>query len=277
MRLLHPRCSLCVVRLFERQLLATCNSQISSHPRIPCFLSIGSLLCCFIFGVYCSSIEFKPDDDGNDTTSDTLRFGPWYQQSTELVEVGVGGNTYYKTTTGCSKLQGDFDIDSKWKTVRAFTIITPIIAALLTIGLFFGTLWYYWTAASWRALASIYLIILPVFQGITFLLFESNLCKENPLINLELYTEDCQWGAGASANVVATVGWFLTGIVMLAMGAPTRPPRPPPETQTVTYQQTTNPDGTPSSVVTTTVVKGVAVDAKTHEGDDADVHAEKAL
>lgn len=144
--------------------------------------------------------------------------------------------------------------------VRAFTIITPVIGAFMTIGLLFGALCYYWTATGWRALAAGYLVVMPVFQGITFLLLESNLCKENPLIDLEVYTEDCQWGAGASANVVATVGWFLTGLVMLWMGAPTRPPRPPPETQTVTYQQTTNPDGT--TVIATTVVKGVAVDTK---------------
>jgi len=45
---------------------------------------------------------------------------------------------------------------------------------------------------------------------------------------------------------------------MLVIGAPKRPVQGPAETQTVTYQKTTNPDGT-STVAEVAVVKGVAV------------------
>lgn len=62
---------------------------------------------------------------------------------------------------------------------------------------------------------------------------------------------------GAKCNIAATILWFLAGVSMFKIEAPTRTARPPPETQTVTYQKTTQADGT--EVVTKNVVKGVAV------------------
>jgi hypothetical protein len=86
-------------------------------------------------------------------------------------------------------------------------------------------------------------------------------------LNLEIYVDDCQWGQGLTANVVSTVLWFLTGATMLVMGVPERQARPPPETQTVTYQQTTNADGT-VTVAETAVVKGIAVETGLEKDQD---------
>jgi hypothetical protein len=73
-----------------------------------------------------------------------------------------------------------------------------------------------------------------------------------------LYNDECEWDSGSTANVFSTVLWFCTGLAMLALGAPQRPERPPAETQTVTYQQTENPEGG-TTVVEVNVVKGTAV------------------
>lgn len=114
-------------------------------------------------------------------------------------------------------------------------------------------------------LAGISIIILPLFQGLTFLIFQSNACENNPVVSaigtvgtVDLYENACQWSDGLNANVTACVLWFAAGVYMLAIGAPTLLERPPPETQEVTYQKTDDKDGT-QVVSEVAVVKGTAV------------------
>jgi hypothetical protein len=76
--------------------------------------------------------------------------------------------------------------------------------------------------------------------------------------------EDCEMDWGSYANVVSVILFFVTGIVMLIMGAPTRPPPKEQELHTVTYQQETNEQGDPvvQEVNTEiTIVKGANVPA----------------
>lgn len=108
----------------------------------------------------------------------------------------------------------------------------------------------------------VFLVVLPLFQGLTFLIYNSSFCTDNPILALygvsDDYSSECQWNQGSTANVVSVVLWFLTGVAMMVVGCPQRPVRPPPETQAVAYQQTTGPDGT-STVSQVGVVKGTTV------------------
>jgi len=110
-------------------------------------------------------------------------------------------------------------------------------------------------------------ITLTFFQGLTFLFLQSSACSDNPLyasgaqsdaMTEQYYKDECTWDKGMSWNVAATILWFLTGVSMVIIGAPVRPERPPPETQQVTYQKTTNPDGT-TTVAEVGVVKGTSI------------------
>ena len=58
-----------------------------------------------------------------------------------------------------------------------------------------------------------------------------------------IYSDTCEWDWGTYANLASMILFFLTGVVMLLMGPPTRPDPKEPEMQTVTYQQTTNDNG----------------------------------
>ena len=229
--------------------------------RIPAFLSTVALTASFVSGLWCQSIKFQAADDVNPT----LQFGPWYRQTTELVEIGtIDNETKYTTRNSCTPLKdyGDYYVDTKWKTTRAFTVLAPLIGAFLTFGLYLNACFYRANAACYKWTAVVmYMILLTTFQGLTFLLLESNLCQENPFLldSAAIYPNDCEWDDGMTANVVSTAAWFLTGAVMLIQGAPKRPPRPPAETQAVTYQKTVAADGT-TAVAETKVVKGVAVD-----------------
>lgn len=142
------------------------------------------------------------------------------------------------------------------------SIIAPIIGGLLTVGLWLAPCWYRFQHGSWRSLAIFFLVFMTLFQGLTFLIYSSSMCLDNPVLAMsgssDLHSSECSWGQGSTSNAISVVLWFLTGAAMLAVGCPERPPRGPPETQTVTYQQTTNPDGT-TTVSEVAVVKGTAV------------------
>jgi hypothetical protein len=121
--------------------------------------------------------------------------------------------------------------------------------------------------SKWRSMALFFCVIITLFQGLTLLLLQSNAaCHDNRIVqSLEetvgrsVYNESCVWDEGSSANVASTSLWFATGIVMLFLGRPIATPRPPTETQAVTYQQTTDPETGVKTVAQVNVVKGTAV------------------
>jgi hypothetical protein len=134
-----------------------------------------------------------------------------------------------------------------------------------------GTLCHRLNKTAWNQLAGLYMVILPLFQGLTFLMLRSELCSSNSPIFAAMEGDygSCQWNSGATANVFGIVLWFLAGVTMLKMGVPVRERRPPPETQEVTYERTHNPDGT-ATVTQTNVIKGTAVRASDMEEQRVD-------
>lgn len=238
------------------------------------FSMVGSFWCeSIVFsadGTWLGTIDFVPSD---------VQLGPWYQQETVLQSrTNIDGTTYYFVRDVCTDFSGPVDIDSKWKAVRAFSIITPIIAGLLTCLLFFNNCSYYLSDGSWNKVMFMFLILIPLFQGLSFLLLDSNACNLNPLLNANpspdtvdastwagwisaAYPDgDCAWDKGMSLNVAATVLYFVTALCMKWAGNPQPPPVEPPQTQEVTYERQVAPDGT-VQVVETNVIKGTAVPA----------------
>jgi hypothetical protein len=216
-----------------------------------------AFMCSLIYSFWCESFELSPVV----AAGDSLKFGPWYQRDTDLVEVGIGGGDelYYKEVTTCVTM--DIDVDSHWKTVRAFTVLAPLWGGLLTAVLWFAPCLYFLSPGQWYAVALQFSVVITLFQGLTFLLFRSDLCDDVSLLNnynAAAYKPGCQWDQGSTANVFSIVLWFMAGVVMVAVGVPVRAPREPPQTQAVTYQKTNNADGT-TTVSEVAVVKGTAV------------------
>ena len=58
-----------------------------------------------------------------------------------------------------------------------------------------------------------------------------------------IYDGQCEWDWGTYANLVSMCLFFLTGLFMVVMGPPTRPPPKEPEIQTVTYEQKVDETG----------------------------------
>lgn len=234
---------------------------------IPALLVSGAFIGSMVFSFWCESIRF-PVKDLADTNAfltdiDDLLLGPWYQLDIVVDQVDVGGNTRIVTRKECVKYELDPDIDSKWKTVRAFTIIAALIGGFSAVAMWFvpclsGRI----PKAIWFFMICVFTAVLPLFQGLTFLLFPSNACDKNSFTNgwagVDFYEDECEWAGGSTANVIAVGLYFVAGLVMLVTGPPRAPDVPPPETQEVTYQQETAKDGT-QTAHETKVVKGTAV------------------
>lgn len=219
---------------------------------IPAFISTFALLTSMLGTLWCYSIKFAPTNSNESTIS----LGAWSQQTYERSTIG----NYYVIEQTCSPLPSGIEVDAKLRTVRAFSIITPILGGLLTVSLWFAPCFNRHSAKSWKTLATFYCVFLTLFQGLTFLIYPSIFCTDNTLVALlgGSYNQKCQWGQGSTANVISVVLWFCTGVSMIIVGVPVKEARPPPETQEVTYERTQNPDGT-STVAQVAVVKGTAV------------------
>ncbi|KAL7555358.1 hypothetical protein ACA910_007087 [Epithemia clementina (nom. ined.)] len=220
---------------------------------IPALLATIAFVCSFLFSFWCESIKFQAKEPLIPTVQrDDLHFGPWYQLQVTVDEIDVGPEyAQFTTKSECIDWQFDPDIDSKWKAVRAFTIINGILGGFLTLPLWF-------------------------IPGLTFLIFQSNACNANAAIqnfearfNSYFFEDKCSWDAGSTANVISVLLWFLTGVRMLIVGPPHMPELAPVETQEVTYQQTTSEDGT-KIVHETKVVKGSPIPMQVRETYNTD-------
>jgi hypothetical protein len=220
---------------------------------IPAVLAGFAFMTSFLFSFWCESIKFTSVNPTPDVPD--ILGGVWYRQDTVYEE--VNGRIFIRDV--CVDYPSGTEIDSKWKTVRAFSIIAPVLGGLLTVILILAPCLYFLDEMTWRSIAIQFIVVITIFQGLTFLIFQSSACTEQQIVQVSgLYNEECEWEAGSTTNVFSIALWFLTGLVMLKIGAPKRPEIPPAETQAVTYQQTMNPDGG-TTVAEVAVVKGTAV------------------
>ncbi|KAL7577852.1 hypothetical protein ACA910_010598 [Epithemia clementina (nom. ined.)] len=222
----------------------------------PTILSVGGLLLTLLFGFWCRSFSFDANDYnilvlGQNVTvaASDLHFSPWYMLKTVIQDSYVSSGTLYVTTRDECIEWGD-DEDTKWKFVKAITVIIPVIGGILSCMLCMTPCASEMIGKFWHCMALTYIVVLTLFQGLAFLIFQSNACEENPVVrslteqlqNLVtqlpafsgqdttafanmtdagvIWENDCSWDKGSSFNVAAVVCWFLAGVAMLAVGAP---------------------------------------------------------
>ena len=254
-----------------------------------CFFSFALLLiysyCSFLPSVfaaiavvigtagnmYCQTLSFTPN------AGDTVYVGVFQYKTKSLVE--WHGNTYvYNHCESYESLKNnfsfDYTVDKKWKVTKAFSIITPILGGIfLVICRLFAC---YWLSPSIWKLTGIVFLLCSLFQGLTLLVIQSDVCKDNPAINFinststalgRQYPSECAWDVGFKLSIAAVPLWFVAGLAILVMPYPQRFPQDPPQTQEVTYQRTVNPDGT-ATVQEVAIVKGTTVDMKEQAIED---------
>jgi len=226
---------------------------------VPVLLSSSAFALSLLSVAWCEYISFTEQSTGF-----KAMYGIWYYTDTYATQSPLTGAD--QIVSGCISNPGNIPVDAKWKTAMSFSIICPIIGGIACVWVWFSQCWY-GRGGMWKCLGITFLWC-SLFSGLTLLFLGSSACTDNPILELQMSTisdvaggavfnETCDMHWGAKCNIAATILWFLAGVSMFKIDPPTRPPRPPPETQTVTYTKTTQADG--AQVVTKNVVKGVAV------------------
>ena len=191
--------------------------------------------------------------------------GVWYYKDWETVTLQPGNRQV--TREACFQYPDSVGFDAKWKTAKSFTIITGVIGAVVLFWTWLAPC-FYGAPRIWKP-AAVTFLMLTLFQGLTLLFLGSNACTNNGMVNVtgsqaDLYSDKCIFYWGTRLNITSVVFWFVAGVLMLTViPAPVRPEAPPPETQTVTYTKTEEPDGT--QVVTENTVKGQYIPAEKKE------------
>jgi uncharacterized membrane protein len=61
--------------------------------------------------------------------------------------------------------------------------------------------------------------IVIMLQGLTFRIFHSSFCTDNPIIALYglegTYSNDCEWGTGASVTILSMLAWFVAIVLLM--------------------------------------------------------------
>jgi hypothetical protein len=223
---------------------------------VPAILASLAFVFSLVGNVYCSTIHFP----GNHPNDPVLSLGVFYYHTLSL----TGNNAVSNSETSCSSYPSSTHFDAKWRTAKAFSIMAPVIGGFC--------LFFTWLSACfrpslkrWRLGGYLY-VTCGVFGSLTMIFLASNACRDNPGITLlgsgiSNYSDSCQLGPGAKLNITSFVLWLVLGTALLVLPPPPPLPTPPMETQTVTYQRTTLPDGT-VRVTETNIIRG------TLPGDD---------
>lgn len=214
---------------------------------IPAVFGTVSITLAIVIVAYCEFVSFES------TNGAEVRFGIWKYQWFK-VSTDNGVNVY----NTCNEYPVGVSFDSPWNASKAFSIIAPVIGGFC---LFFAWLapCIYPSQRAWKSIGSAF-VLSTLFQGLVLLYLNGNGFRGNELLSgfTELeFDSTCSLAWGANCCIAATVCWFVAGVAVCVLPAPVRPPRPPPQTQEVTYTKTTQPDGT--QVVTEKVAKGTYV------------------
>jgi hypothetical protein len=245
----------------------SCKERLTAFT--PAILATIAVVCGTAGNMYCETMQFPQED------SDAILFaGVWSYRTRSYVEID---NEMWAFTMCQSygyldrDLGFDYDLDSKSRTVMAFSIMA----------LFFGGLGVFFSylapcargrfASMWKTLGNVFLFT-GLLQGLTLLMQSSSLCLDNPVLQImesqspsirETFGDECEWGPGYRLNITSVVFWFLAGLSTYVVSPPQVSASEPTQTQTVTYQR--NPDGTVTEtdvaiVKGNTVVEQVVVD-----------------
>lgn len=162
--------------------------------------------------------------------------------------LGAGLWSYMGNGT-CYYYPENFPFDSYFLTARAFAVLAATLGGLVMTYSWFSACVGF-PSSVWRTMGLV-LLLVCLCEGLTFLIFKSNvLCGEAEFLFVS-YSSECGLDWGAQNGIAASVLWFLGALVMLKAPEPLEP-EPIKVKEIVTKQETILPDGTKQIVTNTT-------------------------
>lgn len=142
----------------------------------------------------------------------------------------------------CFRYPSYFGTDSAFDAARAFTILVAIFGFVSMIRIWFGACIPMGTA-SWSC-TGYQLLLCCLFEGLCFLIFNSNICADGETISGEKFQVNCRIDRGARVGIAAVVFWLVSAISVLNVDPPVDDIYGPIAVQKViTKTETISPDG----------------------------------
>jgi hypothetical protein len=112
-------------------------------------------------------------------------------------------------------------VDIKWQAAIVLQIVSWAIGLILIINLFASVCVPY-SPHTFRLIGLGFVLISCLFEGLIFLVFDSILCSDNPVLDFlgveENYQTECKLGNGSSMVFISTFGYFITGLGCCGLG-----------------------------------------------------------
>lgn len=189
------------------------------------FCAVVAITCSLLSSFWCEMVEFHSVSIFGKQSGPNLQFGLWGKRTVDFYvdNSSTNGQATIYAKDKCTKYETNENMDTKWKTARAFSIISPVLGVLSTgAGLVTSD------SNHIRMIGIFLMVFVTLFQGLTLLVFRSNLCERLPLLDesplyyallVLLYPNSCVMAGGTIANIVSIIFWFLTGVTMIVFGS----------------------------------------------------------
>lgn len=172
---------------------------------VPVFFAFAAAVLSLVGNTYCETVVFYPS--AAYPSLPTLPFGVWLQK--QITYGDINGELHVGER--CLGYSSSTDIDSKWKSVRAFAVLAPVFG-LIAMGMSKGG-----SGSSTSKIGGLVLLVASLFQGLTMLILASNACDATKVIGNDAskYEQVCSFGWGIKLNIASCALFFTAGLLMM--------------------------------------------------------------
>jgi hypothetical protein len=197
--------------------MVTSQSKALGFSSLEVVFSMTAFLLMWIGSLRCNFVQFNVISGYSEPLS--LQFGMWRLRTWTFAATVDAAYLI----EGCGSYPDGIDIDPSWKAARAFSIMAFIFGLFVLIGSCVAGCAIISDRGikTYGVLAPGYLLT-AIFQGLTLLLLNSNVCRDNGLVKEAMdltrvtFTDVCSIGQGAKLIISATVFWFAAAFTSFA-------------------------------------------------------------
>jgi hypothetical protein len=117
-------------------------------------------------------------------------------------------------------------LDTKWRSAIVLHMIGIAWGILVCIFLIVSLFCSY-PSCCYQCSGCAWILICTLFTGLTFLVLDSELCTDNPVLNdfeiQDKYEDGCEIGSGSIVLIIGIAGLFLTGVMSCAISGKDEP------------------------------------------------------
>eukprot|EP00581_Thalassiosira_minuscula_P009426 CAMPEP_0183707732 /NCGR_PEP_ID=MMETSP0737-20130205/4225_1 /TAXON_ID=385413 /ORGANISM="Thalassiosira miniscula, Strain CCMP1093" /LENGTH=219 /DNA_ID=CAMNT_0025935461 /DNA_START=146 /DNA_END=802 /DNA_ORIENTATION=- len=175
--------------------------------------AITAFVLMWIGTLRCGFVKFTSTSGTSEPIS--LQFGIWYYQFFSVVFTVDGAFAF----ESCHGYPDWVSLDGSWKAARAFSVLTFIFSIIVLVTACVSACAIAGTGRITFAWEAPVFLMVALFQGLTLLLLNSNVCKNNLLIQDVTtkypdigFPDTCSLDTGAKLSISAMVFFFVASV-----------------------------------------------------------------